>query len=180
MGEPAQLVDVDESAASAADDFARIVRQHQGMVFSLALHFLRDRQAAEEIAQDVFLQLYRNLGALKSPEHVTFWLRKITSHRCIDHARRRKWPVVSLEDAPELRQAGSSRDPLLARRLRQLIATLPDAARMVVVLRYQEDLTPSEIAAVLGMPTATVKSHLHRSLALLREKVSRAIGDVRP
>jgi RNA polymerase sigma-70 factor (ECF subfamily) len=179
MGEAAQLADPDEALAPGPGDFAQIVRQHQAMVFSLALHFLRDRQAAEEVAQDVFLQLHRNLGTLKSPDHVTFWLRKVTSHRCIDYTRRRKWAPVSLELVPELREAGSRGDPLLARRLRQMVASLPEKARMVVILRYQEDLTPLEIADVLAMPLATVKSHLQRSLALLREKVTRAIGDVR-
>jgi RNA polymerase sigma-70 factor (ECF subfamily) len=155
------------------------VRQQQAMVFSIALHFLRDRQAAEELAQDVFLHLHRNLASLKSPEHITFWLRKVTSHRCIDYSRRRKWSQVSLEDVPELPAAPKTRDPLLARRLRQLVASLPEKARMVVVLRYQEDLTPAEIASVLAMPIATVKSHLQRSLAMLREKVLRVMGDIR-
>lgn len=149
------------------------------MVFSIALHFVRNREAAEEIAQDVFLSLHKHLGTLQSPEHVTNWLRRVTSHRCIDYSRRRKWPQVSLDDVPEVRSEGSSRDPLLARRLRAMVATLPEKARLVVILRYQEDLTPLEIADALAMPIATVKSHLQRSLATLRHRVSRVMGDVK-
>jgi RNA polymerase sigma-70 factor (ECF subfamily) len=67
----------------------------------------------------------------------------------------------------------------LSRRLRQLIATLPENPRMVMVLRYQEDLMPEEIAALLEMPVRTVKSHLQRSLAILREKIERSMGDIR-
>src|SRR6266404_9063275 len=82
--------------------FADVVRAHQAMVFSIAYHFLRDRAAAEEIAQDVFLQLYRSLGELATDAHVTFWLRKVTSHRSIDWVRKRKLqPAISLDDAPE-------------------------------------------------------------------------------
>jgi RNA polymerase sigma-70 factor (ECF subfamily) len=177
MGEPAR---VDEVAADGEPgDFASIVSRQQAMVFSLALHFLRDRQAAEDLAQDVFLHLHRNLDSLKSPEHVTFWLRKVTSHRCIDYSRRRKWSHVSLDDVPELAAQPFHSDPWLSRRLRQLVESLPPKARMVVILRYQEDLTPLEIADVLEMPVATVKSHLQRSLALLREKISRVLGVVR-
>src|SRR6478672_3089957 len=100
MGKPAPLDQGEETAADADDivpegvpegDFAGIVQRQQGMVFSIALHFMRDPQVAEELAQDVFLDLYRHLDSLKSPEHVTFWLRKVTTHRCIDYARRRKW-----------------------------------------------------------------------------------------
>jgi RNA polymerase sigma-70 factor (ECF subfamily) len=179
MGEPAILRGVGGGEASAPGDFASIMRQQQAMVFSLALHFLRDPQAAEEIAQDVFLHLHKNLGSLTSAEHITFWLRKVTSHRCIDYARRRKRSQVSLDDVPELRAEAAREDLLLIRTLRQLIASLPEKARMVMVLRYQEDLTPTEIADVLEMPVATVKSHLQRSIAMLREKLERAIGNVK-
>jgi RNA polymerase sigma-70 factor (ECF subfamily) len=66
---------------------------------------------------------------------------------------------------------------MLARRLQELVASLPEKARLVMILRYQEDLTPTEIAGALEMPLATVKSHLQRSLAALREKVPAAIGE---
>lgn len=169
-----------EAAAAAVWDFTAIVRREQGMVFSMALHFLRDRGAAEEVAQDVFLALHKNLEALQSPDHVRNWLRRVTNHRCIDYSRRHRPPQVSLDELPELGGEGSRRDPMLADRLQRLVATLPEKARMVVILRYQEDLMPTEIADALGMPVATVKSHLQRSLAQLREKVGAAIGDVQP
>lgn len=179
MPELAQVAARVEPIPTGPGDFASIVHREQSLVFSIALHFLRDREAAEEVAQDVFLLLHRTLDSLQSPEHVTHWLRRVTSHRCIDYARRHRRPQVSLDDVPELRSESSHRDPMLARRLRRLIATLPEKARLVVILRYQEDLTPIEIAETLAMPVATVKSHLQRSLALLREKVVRAIGEVR-
>ena len=178
MGQPAPLLERDAEVTGDMADFAAIVREHQSMVFGLAVHFTRDRQAAEEIAQDVFVQLHRNLSTLQSPDHITFWLRKVTSHRCIDYSRRRKQPQISLESVPDLRTETPRRDPLLARRLRQLVASLPEKARMVVILRYQEDLTPLEIADALTMPVATVKSHLQRSLAMLREKFVRVVGDI--
>ena len=158
--------------------FADIVRRHQAAVFSIALHFLGDRSAAEELAQDVFLQLHANLATMKSEDHMKFWLRKVTAHRCIDYKRRRRLPQVSLEDAPEPSAPTQASDPFLARRLRQYVASLPEKARLVVILRYQEDLRAEDIAEALAMPLATVKSHLQRSLAMLREKVTRAIGEV--
>jgi RNA polymerase sigma-70 factor (ECF subfamily) len=168
-----------ERQSIAETDFADLVRQHESMVFSIALHFLADRSAAEELSQDVFLQLYAHLGSMQSEAHLTFWLRKVTAHRCIDHKRRRRPPQMSLDDAPEPSAPSQSSDPLLARRLRQYVASLPEKPRMVVILRYQEDMGPDDIAEILSMPLATVKSHLQRSLAMLREKVTRAIGEVR-
>jgi RNA polymerase sigma-70 factor (ECF subfamily) len=159
----------------AATDFAALVRQHQGMVYSLALHFLHDAEAAEEVAQDVFLELHNNLSRLSSAAHITHWLRKVASHRCIDRARRKRWQQVRLEDVPEPGVDAARPDPLLTKNLRRLVASLPETARAVVILRYQEDLTPTEIADVLSMPVATVKSQLQRSLAILRDKVARVM-----
>jgi RNA polymerase sigma-70 factor (ECF subfamily) len=171
-----------EATAEAAPEmtFAEVLRANQSMVFSLAYHFLRDHAAAEEIAQDVFLRLYRKMDDLDSAKHVTFWLKKVTSHRCIDYVRKRgSQSTISLEDVAEPSIPEQRGDPLLNRRLRQLIATLPEKPRMVMVLRYQEDLMPEEISEVLEMPVRTVKSHLQRSLAMLREKIDRSMGDIR-
>jgi RNA polymerase sigma-70 factor, ECF subfamily len=170
-----------EANAEAAPEmtFTEMLRANQSMVFSLAYHFLRDPGAAEEVAQDVFLQLYRKIDNLDSPKHVTFWLRKVTSHRSIDYARKRGSRTIALEDVAEPSIIGQQGDPMLNRRLRQLIATLPEKPRIVMVLRYQEDLTPEEISGVLEMPVRTVKSHLQRSLAMLREKIDRSMGDIR-
>lgn len=180
MGQAAQVAHLHAAVAAAGEaDFVGLVRQHQSMVYGIALNFLRNPQTAEEIAQDVFVQLHRNLHTLQSAEHITFWLRRVTSNRCIDYVRRVRRPTVSLEEVPELHSDVSSHDPLLARRLERLIATLSEQARMVVILRYQEDLTPAEIALVLSMPVATVKSHLQRSLARLREKFGRVMGDAK-
>lgn len=158
--------------------FAEIVREYQGMVFSLAWHFLRDRAVAEELAQEVFLHLHQNLSSIQSPAHLTFWLRKVTSHRCIDQTRRQKVrPQISLDEMPEPVAVPANSDPLLSDKLRRLVDTLPEKARMVVILRYQEDLEPAEIAEALKMPVNTVKSHLRRSLATLREKLARCFGE---
>jgi RNA polymerase sigma-70 factor, ECF subfamily len=168
----------DRAPASAGSDFADIVHRYQSMVFSIARYFLGDPSSAEELAQDVFLALHSALDGLESDEHVKFWLRKVTAHRCIDHRRRRRPAQVSLEDAPEPSIPATSGDPLLARRLRQYVASLPEKPRLVMILRYQEDMLPEDIAEVLAMPVATVKSHLQRSLAMLREKVTRTMGAV--
>jgi RNA polymerase sigma-70 factor (ECF subfamily) len=159
--------------------FADIVREHQSMVFSLARHFLRDHAIAEEVAQEVFLELYRHLDSIESPDHLRHWLRKVASNRCIDHARRSRRPHVGLDEIGEIASDQRPPDPILAGTLRRYVGTLPESARMVVILRYQEDLEPSEIAEVLDMPVNTVKSHLQRSLALLRGKLGRCFGVVR-
>lgn len=148
------------------------------MVFSIALRILNDRFLAEEAAQDVFLELHAQLGQLESPDHIAHWLRRVTVHRSIDRLRQRdRRPEVGMneEDLPEPAVEAAPGDPLLSRQLRQLVASLPATQRAVLALRYQEDRTPEEIAELLRMPVATVKSHLRRTLRLLREKLTRVL-----
>src|SRR5580693_428365 len=116
--------DVDDSGPRT---FAAVLRAQQSMVFSIAYHFLRDRSAAEEVAQDVFLQLHRRFDELKSDQHVAFWLRKVASHRCIDYVRKQKsQAAVALDDAPVPSVDGKPQDHFLNRRLQVLIASLPE------------------------------------------------------
>lgn len=165
------------------DAFAELIERHEAMVYSLAYHFFNDRSRAEEVAQDVFLQLYRNLASLETEAHVLFWLRQVTTRRCIDQMRRTRMKAVSLDDAGELRvvdlvtdrATDRGRDPFLDRRVKKLVQELPDLQRAVVTLRYQEDLDPSEICRIVGLPVNTVKSHLHRALLSLRKQLTRKL-----
>jgi len=160
--------------AKAGDQaaFAALIRRHQNMVFSVALHMLRSRPAAEDLSQEVFLELYRHLSRLESDAHVVSWLRRVASHRCIDEIRRRNHRQEFATDTlPEPGHSPQTRDVFGAERLQAMVAELPENARMVVVLRYQEEMEPTEIASALSMPINTVKSHLRRSIAALRESL---------
>ena len=153
-------------------DFERLFDEHQSMVFSLALRMTGDRGLAEEIAQDVFVDLDRNMARIESSQHAIFWLRRVTMSRATDALRRRRvrgtdlWVEIDESHGARELERGSP----LGDRIEALLATLPEAQRAAIILRYQEDLTPEEIAATLGAPLATVKSQLKRGLKLLRAK----------
>jgi RNA polymerase sigma-70 factor (ECF subfamily) len=153
-----------------AETFAAVLQEHQSMVFSIAYHFLRDPAHAEDIAQEVFLRLSERLGTLETPEHRRFWLRKVTARLCIDELRRRpSRSLRSLDEVPEPVSEFHQEDFLVSEQLRRLVAGLPEHARMAVILRYQEEMEPAEIAEVLKESVNTVKSRLQRALATLRE-----------
>jgi RNA polymerase sigma-70 factor (ECF subfamily) len=161
-------------------EFAQVLADNQSMVFSLALRYLRSRETAEELAQDVFLQFYRQIDQIESRAHATWWLRRAICHRSIDEMRKRKFrPRIGLDDIPEPAGCSTEGDPFLQGQIRKLIEALPEKARMVVLLRYQEDLDPTEISEMLEMPISTVKSHLHRSLTALRKELKPADSAVR-
>jgi RNA polymerase sigma-70 factor, ECF subfamily len=150
---------------------AALVLAHQRSVYSLALRMLGTPDLAEDLTQDVFMQLNRNLKSIESSKHLVFWLRKVTSNRAIDQLRRRsQLQMTYLDEEAPLIGAEDGGDPLLQRHLQRLLLELSPQARAVVLLCYQEDLDPSDIARTLGMPLNTVKSHLQRSLDIMRQK----------
>jgi RNA polymerase sigma-70 factor (ECF subfamily) len=155
-------------------DFEQLVDEHQSMVFSLALRMTGDRGMAEEVAQDVFLELDRHLGKIESAVHACFWLRRVAVNRSADALRRRRVRGLHLWTALEEQHGLAEEDRVspLGARLEELLVTLPEAQRAAVILRYQEELTPEEIAAILDKPVATVKSHLQRGLKQLRTKAA--------
>lgn len=167
--------------AMEATEFRRLVETHQSMVFSLALRVTGERGAAEEVAQDAFLELFRALNAadtrLQSGEHLRFWLRRVTVHRATDALRRRALrPEARAEQWTEERHVPEPPSETLSAevvaRLEEMLRTLPEALRIAVVLRYQEEMLPEEIAALLAQPVASVKSNLRRGLHLLRRKAA--------
>jgi RNA polymerase sigma-70 factor, ECF subfamily len=154
--------------------FAEIVDRHKSMVYSVAYNFFGQRGVAEDIAQDAYLELHRNLDKIESDIHLNFWLRQTVTRKCIDWSRRLKHRRhQSLDDAPEPRFTPEPRDPILAAELDRLVAALPEKMRLVVILRFQEDLKMAEIGEVLDMPVNTVKTTLRRALERLRPKAAR-------
>ena len=153
-------------------EFRRLVETHQRMVYSLALRVTGESGVAEEVAQDAFLALFRSGERLESEDHIRFWLRRVTMSRSTDALRRRRvrctdlWIEIEEAHGVGREEKGSP----LGARLEQMLATLPEPQRAALVLRYQEDLTPEEIAKTLDAPLATVKSQLQRGLKLLRAK----------
>jgi len=176
---PARLTVESETTSTPREvpAFVDAVTMHQSLVFSIAYHLLHNPSLAEEVAQEVFFRLYRDYHKIQSASHLIHWLRRTTTHRCLDTLRRfekrRPIPLDEVEDV--LPSAATEQDPILARTLRRLVAGLPASARAIVVLRYQEDLEPREIARMLDLPVNTVKSRLQRALTALRTALRRKL-----
>lgn len=149
------------------------------MVFSMALRMTGDRGLAEEIAQDVFLEMDRHLESLESADHACFWLRRVTMSRATDALRRRR--TRGLDRWVEIDEshgaAAEERPSALGVRLDAMLETLQEGQRAALILRYQEDLTPEEIASTLSAPVATVKSQLQRGLKQLRSLAESALKE---
>lgn len=154
--------------------FSDLVERHQNMVFSITLRALGNRAAAEDLTQEVFLSLHENIAGIESEDHARNWLRRTAANRSIDEIRRLKYRRgPTLDQVAEPSADARESDPFLLEQLRESVASLPPLARLLTIMRFQQEMEPREIAAELDIPVATVKSRLHRTMKLLRGKLEK-------
>jgi len=178
--------------AKAGDEaaFSELIARHQGRVYNHALRLMGSTQDAEEVLQDTFLQVYRNLDRFEERSRFSTWVYRIATNEALMRLRRasRKREVF-VEDTTgdewwgdDVREfARSPLDDLLDQevreRLREELAKLPEEYRVVFTLRDIEGLSNAEVADVLGISVAAVKSRLHRSRLHLRDRLSRVFRE---
>lgn len=151
--------------------FGLLIRRHQDRVYSVALRSLGDRAAAEDVAQQAFLQAFERRGTYDRRWQFSTWFYRIVANLCIDeHRRRARWRYGPTDAA--IQDEASSDAGLEAReeaeKLRRGLDGLSPDVRVVLALRYANEMSYAEIAAVRGISIETVKSHLRRGKARLR------------
>jgi RNA polymerase sigma-70 factor (ECF subfamily) len=173
-----------EIARGDRDAFARFYDLHAALVHTFALRILRERGEAEEVVQDVFVQVWRQAGAY-SPDRGTpeAWLITLTRSRGIDklRSRRRRDEMVRPADNPDRLPEPAVPDGAAGQvearaTLGGALADLPAAQRSVLELAYFDGLTQSEIAARLGEPLGTVKTRMRSGLERLRGALAARSG----
>jgi len=158
--------------AIAGDDaaYGELVRRRQGQVRGLLRRLCREGALADDLAQQAFLQAWRKLRTLHAPQAFGGWLRRIAINVWLQHVRAR----------PELQshtEQGPVQEPALGERvdLDRALSQLPPPVRVCIVLAYEESMSHREIAAATQIPLGTVKSHIARGAARLRQLL-RAYG----
>jgi RNA polymerase sigma-70 factor (ECF subfamily) len=176
---------VARAAAGDAAAFHALVERHRAMVYRVAWQFAGNHHDAEDIAQDVFIKVYRSLDRFRYDAQLTSWLYRIVMNACIDHKRRQSpagWAPFTEE--AELQMANTPTDTpgpeeqayggQLGEVLEAEIARLPPGQRLVFTMRHHEGLKLSEIAAALGLAEGTVKRQLHAAVHRLRGALTSA------
>ena len=139
---------------------------HGAAVYRLALCRMQNPADAQDVYQDVFLQLLAQPDRDWDSEHMKAWLMRTTVNRCADlHRFRLRRPVLALEDIPEMARPTDDR----AEELWDAVAHLPEKLRTAVHLHYAEGYSTEEIAVLLEVPPATVRPRLHRARRKLKD-----------
>ena len=195
----AQTTDVELAARAANGDeaaFEAIMRRHNRLLFRTARSILKNDAETEDALQEAYLRAWRALASFRADAKLSTWLVRIVINESLGRLRRRSAQVIPLDAAMESSEqqpeACMEDDPdqqpdrvAMRSEVRALIEaridTLPDAFRTVFMLRAVEELSVEEVAVVLEIPEATVRTRFFRARSLLREGLSRdvdlAIGD---
>ncbi|HKI95412.1 MAG TPA: sigma-70 family RNA polymerase sigma factor [Gemmatimonadales bacterium] len=167
--------------------FRELIRRYQRPVFSLIYRMVRDRETAEDLAQETFVKVLNAIDTYRPEHKFSSWIFKIANNTAIDQLRRKELDTLSLEGAPDAvtpeRQAATAlqigsggESPLeeieareLGAQIEAAIGKLRPEYRACIILRHVEGRPYEEIAEILGLPLGTVKTYIHRARGELRE-----------
>jgi RNA polymerase sigma-70 factor (ECF subfamily) len=185
-GQIVQTGRFDELAAEEGP-FRELVRRYERPVFSLVFRMVRDRETAEDLAQDAFVKILNHIDKYSPEFKFSSWLFKIANNVAIDHLRRRRLDTISMDgslhastasevEATTLNLASEQENALdeleakeLGSAIERAIATLRPEYRACIMLRHVEGRAYEEIAATLDLPLGTVKTYIHRARHELRK-----------
>jgi len=174
---------IERCLAGDQEAWNQIVRTHWRKVFNLAYKFVGRHDEAEDLAQDVFLKIFKALHTFDRRANFQTWLISISRNLCIDHyrsVRKERETMARDVDASVLTPASRDRSPLgeleqvdLRRRIKEALAELPPTLREAVVLRDLQEFSYQEIATQLRLPEGTVKSRINRGRLELARQLRR-------
>ncbi len=176
---------IEACRAGDRDAFRLLFERHKDRVYSVALYFFGgDEATAHDITQQVFLKLFSRIGQFQGESEFSTWLYRVTTNACLDEQRKRRrfLPFGDAFGTHEPR-AKSQPEERAARRevadnVKQAVATLKPKLRVVMLLKYFEELSYEEIAAVLGCSKGTVASRLNRGHKILARKLRHLRGSL--
>ena len=176
---------ISRAAGGDPSAFQALVERHRSMVYRVAYQFAGNHHDAEDIAQDVFIKVYRSLDRFRQDAQLTSWMYRIVMNACIDHRRRqRPASAAPFGDEAEQRMLNTPEDTPgpeerayageLGQVLESEIGRLPNGQRVVFVMRHHQGMKLCEIADALGLAEGTVKRQLHAAVHRLRQALTQA------
>ena len=169
---------VQRAQAGDQEAFAALVTAHQQFAYNLALRTLGDEHEAEDIAQEAFVRAWLALPNFRGQSQFRTWLYRIVTNLCCNRLPRLRRELLALgdtemlalpDDAPLSENPAASLEAEERRAfLHQQIEALPESYKLLITLRYQQEMSYEEIASVVSLPLGTVKTGLHRAKAQLR------------
>lgn len=170
------------SAGYLHEAFELLLARYQQKVFRLAYSILGDESSAEEIAQDIFLRIWKALPAYRGESSLSTWIYAIARNRCLTRRKKiRAGRSASMEE-PGVRAEAEAKLAAYQERantpdVTALIAQLPVPYRQALILFYLEEKSYEEVSTMLGLPIGTVKTYLHRARKQMAQSLSKSLRE---
>jgi RNA polymerase sigma-70 factor (ECF subfamily) len=156
--------------------FAQLLDLYEARIYRLALRFVGSESDAEDVTQEIFVGIYRNIGGFRGASSLSTWIYRVAVNHCLEFRRKRKRDSVPYDEEIRLASADWRDDPVQVTTKRELTGTVEKALqqlspihRDVVILHEMQGLTYQECADALQVPVGTVKSRLSNAFSRLRE-----------
>jgi len=163
--------------AGQQDAFEELIIRYKNLVYSIILRMTKDGEEANDLAQDVFLKMYKNLASYSPEYKFSTWTMRITTNHIIDFHRKRKAETVPLDNAASMAITDSGDGPETAllrkeerQRIKRIIEELPIMYRIPIVLYHQKGMSYQEIADKIGEPISKVKNRIFRGRKMLKAR----------
>ncbi|MCX7842906.1 MAG: sigma-70 family RNA polymerase sigma factor [Clostridia bacterium] len=159
------------------DAFAELVTRYKKLVYSVVCHYIKDAEEANDVAQEVFLRIYKALASYNTQYKFSTWAVKISTNLCLDILRKKKVESVPIEeievlsreeDTPEKKYLCKERTEVI----RRAISKLPEKYRKPIIMYHQEGMSYKDMADKMKEPMSIIKNRLYRARLMLRESIS--------
>ncbi|SEM54232.1 RNA polymerase sigma-70 factor, ECF subfamily [Mesobacillus persicus] len=173
---------IEEVLAGNKQAYAQIINKYKNQLYATILRMTKNPQDAQDLVQEAFIKVYHQLGKYEGKGTFSSWIYRVAINHCMDEFRKKRYKMQQLEISED--QVVNSNHPEVIfmkkeknRQLEKLIGTLPEEERIIILLRYVNELSYSEISELVEVPVSSVRNKLHRAKKKLRETIKREGGD---
>jgi len=168
-----QLIEI--CLAGNQDAFEELINRYKNLVFSIILKRTNDKEEANDLAQDIFLKIYKNLASYSSEFKFSTWVMRITTNHIIDFHRKRRAETLPLETAATVAAPGDSPEESLIRReesqrLQRIVEELPAMYKLPIIMYHQKGMSYQEISEKINEPLSKVKNRIFRGRKIMKAR----------
>lgn len=156
--------------------FSELVVRYKNLVYSVILRMVNDHEEANDLAQEVFIKVYKNLDKYSPEYKFSTWIMRITTNLVIDYRRKRKQETISIDDMDYEPASGDTPENSYIQKeqkniVNSAIKSLPDMYKIPIILYHQQGLSYQEIGDIIGEPLSKVKNRIFRGRKMLKENL---------
>jgi RNA polymerase sigma factor (sigma-70 family) len=172
---------IQEVLAGNKHSYTHIINKYKNPLYATILRMTKNPQDAQDFVQEAFIKVYHQLGKYDGKGSFSSWIYRVAVNHCLDEFRKKSYHIQKVELSEDKFENPSHPEVIFlkkerSRQLERVVATLPEDERMIILLRYVNELSYDEISELLDIPVTTVRNKLHRAKMKMRKSVNQEGG----